>query len=66
MTPISSIRARAVNAETRALAANGGHLTAEEVEQVGEEGVARLRTRFGLTVEADDEGGVVLTPEARS
>jgi hypothetical protein len=58
---ISSIRARAVNDETREIAAHGGRLTAEEVEEIGEEGVAWLRTRLGLAVEADDEGGVVLT-----
>jgi hypothetical protein len=58
---ISSIRARAVNDETRELAAHGGRLTAEEVDAIGEEGVAWLRTRLELAVEADDEGGLILT-----
>ena len=60
---LAAVLSRAWNESTRELARTGGRLSAEEVEAVGTEGMAWLRSRARLDHDgADDDGGVELYP----
>ena len=58
MTLIDAINTQTVNATTRAFAATGGILSADDL---GGPGVRFLRARLGMDVETDEDGDLVCT-----
>lgn len=58
---LSTIRARAVNDEARAMMAGGVTLTHEQADALGQEALAWVGGRLGLNV-AETDSGVVCTP----
>lgn len=62
MSQISTIRRRAYDATAREMSAEGVHLTHEQADDLGDEGMDWVRRVLGLNVRTTDQGAICTPP----